>query len=121
MSTAPVTKTKASKQGALSLTIKDRNVLYATYMPFMANGGLFVPTEDEYALGDEVFLLLRLMDEPAPIPVAGRVVWITPPGAEHQRVAGIGAQLSDGDDLLRTKIETYLAGTLKSGRPTHTL
>ncbi len=111
----------ATKQGALSLTIRDRNVLYAAYMPFIANGGLFVPTVDEYQLGDEVFLLLRLMDEPEPIPVAGRVVWITPPGAEHQRVAGIGAQFSDGDDLVRAKIETYLAGILQSGRPTHTL
>lgn len=111
----------ANKQGALSLTIKDRNVLYAAYMPFVAGGGLFVPTREDYALGDEVFLLLRLMDEPAPIPVAGRVVWITPPDTEHQRVAGIGAQFSDSDDPVRAKIETYLAGTLRSGRPTHTL
>lgn len=111
----------ATKQGALSLTIKDRNVLYAAYMPFVTNGGLFVPTADEHELGDEVFLLLQLMDEPTPIPVAGRVVWITPPSAEHQRVAGVGVAFSDGDELLRTKIETYLAGTLTSGRPTHTL
>ena len=111
----------AARQGALSLAIKDRNVLYGAYMPFIRNGGLFVPTADEHELGDEVFLLLRLMDEPTPIPVAGRVVWITPQGTENQRVAGIGVEFSDGDELLRTRIETYLAGTLTSGRPTHTL
>ena len=110
----------ATKQGALSLTIRDRNALHAAHMPFIANGG-FVPTVDEHQLDNEVFRLLRLMDEPEPIPVAGRVVWITPPSAEHRRTAGIGARFSDGDDLVRAKIETHLAGILQSGRPTHTL
>ena len=40
-----------SKQGILSLTIKDRAVLYAAYMPFVRNGGLFVPTNKRYELG----------------------------------------------------------------------
>ena len=69
------------KQGVLSLTIKDRAVLYAAYMPFIQNGGLFVPTNKQYALGDEVFILLSLMDEAEKIPITGQVVWITPKGA----------------------------------------
>lgn len=51
-----------NKQGILSLTIKDRAVLYAAYMPFVRNGGLFVPTNKRYELGEEVFILLALMD-----------------------------------------------------------
>jgi type IV pilus assembly protein PilZ len=43
-----------NKQGILSLTIKDRAVLYAAYMPFVRNGGLFVPTNKRYELGEEV-------------------------------------------------------------------
>ena len=105
----------------LSLTIRDEPVLYAAYMPFVHNGGLFVPTTDDYDLGDEVFLLLGLMDEPERIPVAGRVVWVTPAEARNQRVAGIGVQLSPGDDLVRSRIETHLAGALHSERRTHTL
>ena len=70
-----------SKQGILSLTIKDRAVLYAAYMPFVRNGGLFVPTNKRYELGEEVFILLALMDEPEKIPINGKVVWITPKGA----------------------------------------
>jgi type IV pilus assembly protein PilZ len=57
-----------NKQGILSLTIKDRAVLYAAYMPFVRNGGLFVPTNKRYELGEEVFILLALMDEPDKIP-----------------------------------------------------
>jgi type IV pilus assembly protein PilZ len=66
------------RNGILSLTIKDKSVLYAAYMPFIKNGGLFIPTSKSYKLGDEVFMLLNLMDEPEKIPVAGKVTWITP-------------------------------------------
>ncbi|EMM6786363.1 PilZ domain-containing protein [Pseudomonas aeruginosa] len=106
------------RNGILSLTIKDKSVLYAAYMPFIRNGGLFIPTNKNYKLGDEVFMLLNLMEEPEKIPVAGKVVWIS---AKGNRAAGIGVQFNDGDNTARNKIETYLAGALKSDRPTHTM
>ncbi len=110
------------RQGILSLTIKDKNALYAAYMQFVRNGGLFIPTTKQYKLGDEVFMLLTLMDEAERLPVAGKIIWITPVGAEGNRAAGIGVQFSDQDGgAARNKIEGYLAGALKSDRPTHTL
>ena len=45
------------RNGILSLAIKDKSVLYAAYMPFIRNGGLFIPTNKHYRLGDEVFML----------------------------------------------------------------
>ena len=110
-----------SRSGILSLTIKDKSVLYAAYMPFIKNGGLFIPTSKQYQLGDEVFMLLKLMDEPEKIPVAGKVVWVTPKGAQGNKVAGVGVQFNDEDDIARNKIETYLAGAIKSDRMTHTM
>lgn len=89
------------RNGILSLTIKDKSVLYAAYMPFIRNGGLFIPTNKNYKLGDEVFMLLNLMEEPEKIPVAGKVVWITPKGAQGNRAAGIGVQFNDGDNTAR--------------------
>lgn len=109
------------RNGILSLTIKDKSVLYAAYMPFVKHGGLFIPTNKNYRLGDEVFMLLNLMDEPEKIPVAGKVIWVTPKGAQGNRAAGIGVQFSDQDSTARSKIETYLAGALQSDRPTHTM
>ncbi len=116
-------KPAASRQGILSLTIKDKGALYAAYMPFVLNGGLFIPTNKDYELGDEVFMLLRLMDETEKLPVVGKVIWITPKGAQGNRVAGIGVQFADDQDgaNVRKKIETYLGGALKSDRPTHTM
>jgi type IV pilus assembly protein PilZ len=86
------------------------------------NGGLFIPTNSVYSLGDEVFMLLNLMDEENKLPVAGRVIWITPKGAQGKRTAGIGVQFSDQDNGdTRKKIDTYLAGALDGDKPTHTM
>lgn len=116
-----VMRQPSSKPGLLTLTIKDKSALYLAYMPFVKNGGLFIPTNSNYRLGDEVFMLLSLMDEPEKIPVAGKVVWVTPRGAQGNRAAGVGVQFNETDNVARNKIETYLAGALKSDRVTHTL
>ena len=92
-----------ARNGILSLTIKDKAVLYAAYMPFVKNGGLFIPTNKTYSLGDEVFMLLNLMDEPEKIPVAGKVVWVTPKGAQGNRAAGVGVQFNEQDDTATKK------------------
>jgi type IV pilus assembly protein PilZ len=107
--------------GILSLTIRDKAVLYSAYMPFLENGGLFVPTNKAYKVGDEVFMLLTLMDEAEKIPIAGRVVWVTPRGAQGNRTAGIGVQFSEQDAAANARIENHLAGSLGSDRPTHTM
>ncbi|MDT8406882.1 MAG: PilZ domain-containing protein [Methylococcales bacterium] len=115
-------ETKPTNQGILSLSIKDKNALYAAYMPFVTNGGLFIPTQRSYNLGEEVFILLSLMEETERLPIAGKIIWKTPPGAEGFRTAGIGVQFSDQDGgQARDKIETYLAGALESDRITHTM
>lgn len=112
-----------ARQGILSLAIKDKASLYNAYMPFLKGGGIFVPTTKRYALGDEVFLLLTLMEDKDRLPVAGKVVWITPPGAQGNRTAGIGVQFAESTEAetVKGKIETHLAGTLESDKPTHTM
>ena len=112
---------QGSRNGILSLTIRDKAVLYAAFMPFLTHGGLFIPTNKPYKIGDEVFMLLNLMEETEKIPVAGKVVWVTPRGAQGNRAAGIGVQFNGQDDTAIRKIETYLAGALNSGKPTHTM
>ncbi|WP_305804338.1 PilZ domain-containing protein [Stenotrophomonas sp. YIM B06876] len=112
-----------ARQGILSLVVKDKSALYSAYMPFVKNGGIFVPTPKRYFLGDEVFLLLTLPDTSERLPVAGKVIWVTPVGAQGNRQAGIGVQLADGSEAeaIRNKIETLLAGALNSEKPTQTM
>jgi len=116
-------KIQPQRPGVLSLSIRERAALYAAYMPYLKGGGLFIPTTKSYRLGDEVFVLLSLMDDPNKIPVAGKVVWITPAGAQGSKTQGIGIQFAadEGGATARNKIEGLLGGTLKSTRPTHTI
>ncbi len=116
-----MTAGQSAKNGILSLTIRDKAVLYAAYMPFIKDGGLFVPTTKPYKVGDEVFMLLSLMEEAEKLPVAGRVVWVTPRGAQSNRAAGIGVQFIGDDNTANKKIEAYLVGILESDKPTHTM
>ena len=110
------------RPGVLSLTIKDKSALYAAYMPYVKGGGIFIPSNRPYKLGEEVFMLLTLMDSKEKIPVAGHVVWVTPAGAQGGRTAGIGIQFSEKDSgLARNKIETILVGQMNSDRSTHTM
>ena len=105
----------------LTLNIKDKSALYISYMPFIKNGGLFIPTNKQYKLGDEVFILLTLMEGAERLPVAGKVVWLTPRAAQGKRQQGIGVQFSPQDNgETQKKIEMFLAG-LPTDRPTHTM
>jgi type IV pilus assembly protein PilZ len=116
-------KPSVARPSVLSLNINSKSALYAAYMPFLANGGIFVPTPRVHTLGDEVFMLLQLMDDPTKHPVAATVVWVTPHGAQGGRTQGIGVHFSSDESgkALRHRIEQILAGHLGSNRPTHTL
>ena len=105
------------KNKVLSLSIKDKSSLYASYMPFLENGGIFIPSEQTFELGEEVFMLVNLVDDNEKIPLSGRIVWITPKGAQNNKTAGVGVQFNSLDKgATRDKIEKLLAGALGSDR-----
>ena len=112
-----------ARPSVLSLNIKEKAALYAAYMPYLKHGGIFVPTSKPYSLGDDVYLLLSLMDDPAKFPVAGKVAWVTPQGAHNNKAQGIGVHFADdeGGHIARKRIEEILGAALKSSRTTHTL
>ena len=113
----------AARPGVLSLNIRERAAMYAAYMPFLRGGGIFIPTSRPYALGEEVFMLLSLMDDPNKIAVQGRVVWITPEGVQGNRTQGIGVQFTQDETgaNAKTTIEKILGESLASTRTTHTM
>ena len=119
-STIPAT---VSRPGVLSLNIREKAALYAAYMPFLKGGGIFIPTNRQYQLGEEVFMLLSLMDDPQRIAVQGKVVWITPEGVQGNRTQGIGVRFTNDETgaSARAQIEKILGEMLASNRPTHTM
>jgi len=112
----------APKSGVLSLAIKEKGALYAAYMPFIKGGGLFIPTNKAFKMGDEVFMLLSLVEDPVKLKVVGHVIWLTPV-TQSSRPQGIGMQFSekDGGQEARNKIEALLGDAMKSTRQTYTM
>ena len=113
----------SGRAGMLSLSIKERPALYAAYLPFVKRGGLFIPTNRPYQMGDQVYMLLTLMDDPNKLPISGKVVWVTPGGAQGNRQQGIGVQFdeNEGSNNVRGKIEGILGNAMKATRHTHTM
>lgn len=106
----------------LRLHIKDKASLYAAYMPFLKNGGLFVETTENRNLGEAASLLLSLLEEPEKISILGKVAWVTPASAQHNWVRGLGITFNEKDSIsLRRKIESYLADYAPEQKRTHTL
>ena len=119
----PLPMPAMARPGVLSLTIKDKSALYAAYMPLLTDGGLFVPTTREYRLGDDIYLLLSLPEDPQRFPVAGKVVWITPANASGGRTQGVGVRFPNDDKSrqVKIKIEEILGTSISSAKPTQTL
>ena len=114
--------TAETRKGIISFSITDRGALYSSYMAFVQNGGVFVPTARNYELGDQVFMLLKFMDDPALVPVTGSVIWVTPAGAQGNKRPGIGVQFSEYDrGATKSSIETHLGGALQGERRTQTM
>jgi type IV pilus assembly protein PilZ len=111
------------RPSVIQLVFREKGALYAAYVPILAHGGIFVPSTRDYKLGDDVYLLLSLPDDPQRYPVAGKVAWITPANAAGGRTQGVAVSFSNDEKVrvLRQKIETLLGTQLQSAKPTQTI
>ena len=113
----------AARPSVIQLVFREKGALYAAYISVFSDGGLFVPSTREYQLGDDIYLLLSLPDDPQRYPVAGKVAWITPLNASGGRTQGVGVRFPSDEKTrqLRVKIEELLGTSLSSSKPTQTI
>jgi Tfp pilus assembly protein PilZ len=131
-----VTNKSTVKQNLFFLHFKNQQQLAASYMPFIRGGGLYIPSESIYTLGEQVFLMIRLLNEKEKLAVIGTVVWITPTTRyvgsqlegqversvgrsiersvgrsikrQENKKPGIGVRLEDRENKVRNKLAYYL-------------
>ena len=120
---APLAAPAASRPSVIQLVFRERGALYAAYMPMFSEGGIFVPTTRDYKLGEDIYLLLSLPDDPQRYPVAGKVGWITPANASGGRTQGVGVRFPTDEKsrALRQRIEEALGTSISSVKPTQTI
>jgi type IV pilus assembly protein PilZ len=110
------------RPSVIQLAIKEKAALFAAFIPYFTEGGIFIPTSREYKLGDDVYVLLSLPEDPQRYPVAGKVAWVTPARASGSRTQGVGILFprDEKSRALRLKIEEILGASMTSDRPTQT-
>mgnify|MGYP000695119190 CR=1 FL=1 len=125
MSTSPsqLATLSTPRPSVVQLAIKEKAALYAAYIPMFAEGGIFIPTNREYRLGDDMYVLITLPDDPQRYPVAGKVAWITPTRSTSNRTQGVGIRFPKDEKSaqLKDRIERILGSALGSDRPTQTI
>jgi len=104
------------RPSVIQLVFREKGALYAAYIPLLSDGGLFVPTVRDYRLGEDIYLLLSLPDDPQRYPVAGKVAWITPANASGGRTQGVGVRFPNDE-----KTEEVLGTAIQSSKPTQTV
>ncbi|MDQ7744528.1 PilZ domain-containing protein [Hydrogenophaga pseudoflava] len=122
MSTSP-SQPASSRPSVIQLSIKEKAALYAAYIPLFTDGGIFIPSSRDYRIGDDVYVLLSLPDDPQRYPVAGKVAWVTPAKAQGGRTQGVGIRFPADEKSrhLKIKIEEILGSALASEKPTQTI
>jgi type IV pilus assembly protein PilZ len=119
----PAVPAAAARPSVIQLVFREKGALYAAYIPLLNEGGLFVPTTRSYKLGEDIYLLLSLPDDPQRFPVAGKVAWITPANAAGGRTQGVGVRFPNDEKSrqLKLKIEELLGTSVQSSKPTQTI
>lgn len=111
-----------SKLPIVPLRFKNANQLYKSYMPWLKNGGLFVPTNKRFEMGQEVLLMVVLPETNDKLPAAGVVAWACPKDVTGHNKPGVGVEFIDEEGVaLRLRIEGMLIEQMKTKAPTYTL
>ena len=110
------------KKSVITVEISSTEQLYSCYMPFLEGGGLFIPTEIEYKMGESILVRLKFLKENSVLPISGKVAWIAPANVQGRQRQGIGIRFTNQDDNIKQKIEDALMGRkAKSNNSTFTL
>lgn len=100
----------------LKYVIQTQIELNFSYIPFIKDGGLFVPTNEEFQMGDDVLVDVQLPGQLEMKQIMGRVVWITPANSLYQICPGIGIQfIGDDAKAIHDLIKASLDNTLEIG------
>jgi type IV pilus assembly protein PilZ len=119
----PPASANSGRPSVIQLVFKEKGALYAAYISVFADGGIFVPTTRDYRLGEDIYMLLSLPEDPQRYPVAGKVAWITPANASGGRTQGVGVRFPNDEKtrIIKIKIEEALGTTIASAKPTQTI
>ena len=122
---APNAAAKSAPGRMLQLRLESKPVIYASYMSFLEFGGVFMPSNDKFKMGEEVLLVLELVGPASTekLFIKTKVCWINANPSGSGRPKGVGLAFGSDESGLKAKklFEAVLAGLLHNERPTYTM
>ena len=122
---APNVAAESAPSRVLQLRLESKPVIYASYMSFLEYGGVFLPTNDKFDMGEEILLVLELvgLGKTEKIFIKTNVCWINANPSGSGRPKGVGLAFSSDESGLKAKtlFENILTGLLHNERPTYTM
>ncbi|QTH71793.1 PilZ domain-containing protein [Pseudoalteromonas xiamenensis] len=100
---------------------EDLDELYRCYMAFLREGGLFVKSNMRFELGTTVSSRVTLPDALEEDVIQGKVVWVSPQGAQNANPPGVGVAFGENSQPFNDKIIKLLGTSLNSDKPTYTM
>lgn len=122
---APTSPSGKTAPKMLSLRLESKQIIYASYISFTEFGGVFVPTNDAFVMGEDVMLVLELVTktntEKFLLPT--KVCWINSNPSAAGRPKGIGLAFGSDEQGVKVKgtFEAILSGVINSEHSTYTL
>lgn len=105
---------------SIDYVVTNQTELNLSYMPFIKNGGLFIPTSEVYPMGSKIMVHLQLPGRKEKEIIEGKIVWITPQNALYEIFPGIGVQFT-GEEAksAHEQIKANLDNTIDVGGYTY--
>lgn len=94
----------------IKLNYNDKNELANSYVKYFCNGGIFIRSNHEYDFGQELFLLISILNEDILLAVSGTVCWYSPKDIELGAYYQVGVQFNNDKvgNFARETIENLL-------------
>lgn len=100
----------------IAYNIQNQLELNLSYMPFVKNGGLFIPTNENYDLNSHITVQLKIPGHNDSYSLEGKVIWINPKNALYQVHPGIGIQfIGENAKSIHEIIKANIDNTLDVG------
>lgn len=86
----------STEEKTIQHTFPDLLSLKRAFMPFVIEGAIFIPTQNDYQLGDFIKTTVTLPESKQEYTFTGEIIWISPKSF-HNHAAGIGI-ICNGDE-----------------------
>lgn len=122
---APAAAPASAPGRMLQLRLESKPIIYMSYMSFLEYGGVFLPSNDKFTMGEEVLLVLELVGSARTdkLFIKSNVCWINANPSASGRPKGIGLAFGSDESGVKAKalFEAILSGLLANERATYTL